>query len=218
MFTNEIIGIVNNIWPTLLLFAVIAISIRIAYLIKTKKSFVFYKEILALGFILYVLSLYYVVTYQDVSWSGSNFTFFKEIFRYEIGSKLFFKNVIGNMMMFLPYGFFIGYFLKEKKVWVPIILSLIASVTIEAIQYKIGRVFDVDDVILNVMGGIAGFYLFKFIFTIKNHLPDVLKKDIIYNILAGIVIILIIGYLFKILNVGESLWEVLVISIKQLKI
>ena len=32
-----------------------------------------------------------VVTFQDVSWSTSNFTPFKEIFRYEIGDRLFYK-------------------------------------------------------------------------------------------------------------------------------
>ena len=198
MFKTEIIGIVNNVWPTILFLTVIIISLRIAYLLRTKKEFIFYKDVLMLGFIIYILSLYYVVTYQDVSWSGSNFTFFKEIFRYELGSRLFFKNVLGNMIMFLPYGFFIGYFLKEKKVWVPILLTFIASITIEVIQYNIGRVFDVDDVLLNVMGGVVGFYLFKIIYNIKYHLPDILKKDIIYNIISIIIIMLVIGYLLMI--------------------
>lgn len=205
MFREQIIGIVNNIWPTLLLFTIIAISLRTAYLLRTKKEFVFYKEILMLAFILYILSLYYVVTYQDVSYGGSNFTFFKEISRYKFGSMLFLKNVVGNMIMFLPYGFFIGYILKEKKMWVALLLSFIASVSIEIIQYKIGRVFDVDDVLLNVLGGIIGFYIFKMIYLIKNHLPELLRKNFIYNILAIIIIILIFLYLFKILDVGVIL-------------
>ena len=35
---------------------------------------------------------------------------FKEMFRYNIGSRLFVKNVLGNMLMFLPY--FLVFILK----------------------------------------------------------------------------------------------------------
>src|SRR5699024_1806752 len=111
---------------------------------------------ITLLFIIYVLCLFYVVTFQDVSWSTSNFTPFSEMFRYEIGSRLFIKNVLGNVILFLPYGFFAAYYLKLKKPWSILGLSILVSLTIETTQLLIGRVFDIDDIILNTIGGLFG--------------------------------------------------------------
>ena len=172
MFKGTIIEIFNNVWPLLVLVTVIIVSLRVAYLVKYKPNFVFYKDMIYYAFILYILCLFYVVTFQDVSWSTSNYIPFKEMFRYNFGSHMFFKNVIGNMIMFMPYGFFIAYILKLKKVKYITLLSLLVSVTIETTQLVIGRVFDVDDIILNVIVAIIGFYTFKIIYSLKNHSPE----------------------------------------------
>ena len=105
MLRNSILEIFNQTWPMIIICTVVLSSMRIIYIIKNKSSFVFYKEIMMLLFIIYIMCIFYVVTFQDVSWSTSNFIPFKEMFRYEFGSRLFFKNVIGNMIMFMPYGF-----------------------------------------------------------------------------------------------------------------
>ena len=110
MFDITIINILENIWPMALIFTIILSTLRICYLKENNQKFILYKEVLTLGFIIYVMSLFHVVTFQDVSWSTSNFIPFKEMFRYELFSNLFFRNVIGNMLMFMPYGFFISYF------------------------------------------------------------------------------------------------------------
>lgn len=190
MFSNSIREILLDIWPSLVICLVIITSLRITYLIKYKCNFVFYKEILMLGFIMYVIALFEVVTFQDVSWSSSNFIPFKEMLRYEFGTKLFFKNVVGNMIMFIPFGFFTSYFLKLKKFYSVFILTLLTSITIETTQLLIGRVFDIDDIFLNIIGGLIGYFIFKIIYKIKF-----LKKESIYNIIISVVLILIILYL-----------------------
>ena len=131
MWETTLRNIIYNIWPMILIVTVILVSARIVYFIKSKQKIILYEELLKYSFIIYVLSLFYVVTFQDVSWSTSNFIPFKEMFRYPIFSRLFFKNVVGNMIMFLPYGFFISYFLKLDKVKTIAILSIIVSLTIE---------------------------------------------------------------------------------------
>ena len=114
-----------------------------------------------LSFIIYILCLFQVVTFtDDVTWASNNFIPFKEILRYNVTSRLFIKNVIGNMIMFLPFGFFISYYLENVKAIFNIILTLIASVAIEIVQLAIGRVFDVDDIILNVCGGLLGYFIY----------------------------------------------------------
>ena len=190
MFYNSIKEIMLDIWPSLLICCVISISLRITFLVKNKVKFVFYKEILMLGFIMYVIALFEVVTFQDVSWSSSNFILFKEMLRYEFGTKLFFKNVIGNMILFLPFGFFISYYLKCERAWLPIVLTLIASCSIETVQMLIGRVFDIDDIILNLLGGILGFSCYYLLSKFAKKLPDVLKSEMFLNIIA---IVLLIG-------------------------
>lgn len=202
MFDVTVKNILANIWPMVLIITVILSTLRISYLLKYKESFTFYGEMIKLGFIIYIISLFYVVTFQDVSWSTSNFTPFKEIFRYEIFSSMFFKNVIGNMIMFIPYGFFISWFLKLEKNKIAFVLSFIISITIETTQLIIGRVFDVDDILLNVLGGLAGYYLFRLVCYIKNKLPNYLKNELFYNIIVTIIIGFIIIYIYKILGVA----------------
>lgn len=190
MLFNSLRKIILDVWPSLIICLIIITSLRITYLIKYKVKVVFYKEILMLGFIMYVITLFEVVTFQDVSWSSSNFIPFKEMLRYEFGTKLFFKNVIGNMIMFIPFGFFTSYFLKLKKFYSIFFLTLLTSITIETTQLLIGRVFDIDDIFLNIIGGLVGYFIFKIIYKFKF-----LKKEIIYNIIISVAIILIILYL-----------------------
>lgn len=195
MFKNSIVSIFEEVWPMLLICSIIAVQLRAVYLYKNKKPLILYKELLYLISIIYIMCLFYVVTFQDVSWSTSNFTLFKEMFRYEFGTKLFFHNVIGNMLMFIPFGFLISYFLKLEKPYSIIILSFITSVTIEVTQLLIGRVFDIDDIILNVIGGLIGFLLFYILGKIEKHLPNWLKKGWIYSIIMVILIAMAIIYL-----------------------
>lgn len=199
MFRNTILNIFEDIWPMILIFSVIIISLRIVYLYNNKKRFVLYKEILSLGFILYVICLFRVVTFQDVSWSTSNFIPFKEMLRYDFGSKLFFRNVIGNMIMFIPYGFFISYILKIKKPTIAVILTFIVSFTIEFTQILIGRVFDIDDIFLNILGGFVGYIGFYLMDRLK--FKGLLQKEIFYNIIIVLILILIILYLTGVIYV-----------------
>lgn len=202
MLRQTIMEVFEDIWPMLLIFSVVLISIRVAYLYINKKDFVIYRELLSLFFILYILCLFHIVTFQDVTWSTSNFIPFKEIFRYEIGSRLFFKNVIGNIILFLPYGFFISQFVKTKKIQIITFLVFIASFTIEITQLTIGRVFDIDDIILNIIGGIIGFSLYRLTDIVREKLPKFLKNELFYNIIFLLLIIICILYLSNIFSIG----------------
>lgn len=198
MIRNTILNIALKVWPTIFLSIVILTSTRIVYLLKNKKKIILYKELLTLLFVIYVLCLFYIVTFQDVSFNNSNFVLFREMLRYDFGSKLFIKNVIGNVILFLPYGFFMTYYLKLDRLKSIFGLSLLISLTIETTQLMIGRVFDIDDIILNVIGGIVGFYIYKLMEKINVRLPLVLKKPIIYNIIMVFLLTLFLVYLIGI--------------------
>ena len=199
---NMVMDIMPDLWPVIIIITVISCSLRIAYLIKNKMKFCFYKELFTLIFILYVMCLFEVVTLQDTNYGTSNFIPFKEIFRYVFGSRLFIKNIIGNILLFLPYGYFTAYYLKSKKAMPVCVLTFIVSLTIELVQLNIGRTFDIDDVILNTCGGLIGYFIYSLINSISNKLPSALKNDEFVNFVVILVIIVIIIYMihFNILN------------------
>ncbi|MDD5888560.1 MAG: VanZ family protein [bacterium] len=186
--------VVNFTWPMILISVVVLVSLRVSYFIKYRKEkkFVFYKELLMLSFVIYIMCLFQVVTFQDDTWSANNFIPFREIMRYNVGSRLFFKNVMGNIIMFLPYGFFASYLLKNKKISVAFILTVIASFSIELVQMMIGRVFDVDDIILNVCGGCLGFLIYYLIDKLWYKLPKVLRRESVLNIFSVIILVLVV--------------------------
>ncbi len=176
-------------WPMVVISVIIATSLRIVYLINTKRKIVLYEEILMLAFIVYVLLLFQAVTFQDVSWSTHNYIPFKEIFRYNFGSYLFYKNILGNVLLFLPFGFFATKYTKTNKALVVVILSVIASLSIEVTQLIIGRVFDIDDILLNVIGALVGYFVYKIARFLYDKLPLKCKSDIVLDIVT----ILLVG-------------------------
>ncbi len=202
MFRNMVMNILELVWPSLLICSVIFISLRLTWLIKNKRVVNFHNELMMFLFGIYILCIFYVVTFQDVDWSTSNFIPFKEIFRYDVGSRLFFKNVIGNMIMFMPYGLFIAYFVRVKKISLLLLLSFILSFTIEVTQLFIGRVFDVDDIMLNLIGSLIGFLLYRMIDKVEDKLPRILRNNLFYSIVVLISIIIFVLYLMNIISIG----------------
>ena len=202
---DVMLEILPSIWPMLVIILVILVTLRIAYLIKSKKKLVLYQELLMLVFIIYILCLFHVVTFQDVNYGNNNFIPFKEIFRYNIGTSKFIKNILGNIIMFVPYGFFASYYLKNRKVSTVIILSLIISFTIEFVQLYIGRVFDIDDVILNIIGAIIGYIIYISLNKISYKLPKFIRSDMFLNVLVILIIVAMIFYGF---NINIFSWHI----------
>ena len=200
---NEFYTIIEGIWPMLVIFIVVLSTIRIFYLIEKGERFVLYREFFSLAFIIYILLLFGLVTNTDVQGVSNNFMPFREILRYKIGSKYFLWNVVGNIMIFIPFGFIVSLILDSPKVNKPLIITFITSLTIELVQMFIGRSFDIDDIILNCIGGIVGWLLFIGLTAIKKHLPRFLQRDLVYNILTAILIAIIIISLF-------NWWEIFV--------
>lgn len=192
--------ILSMTWPVVFISMIVLVSLRITYIFKNKKEFKLYDEIMMFFFVFYVLILFQIVTSNDASFgSGSNFIPFKEIFRYEAFSRLFYRNVIGNVLLFLPYGYFVSKFITSKSFFMTLFLILLASVSIECTQLAIGRVFDVDDIILNLIGGLSGYYLQLFFGKIYERLPKLVKSESFLNILFSLLLIIFIIFLIVLL-------------------
>ena len=185
-------NVIPSIWPLVLFISVVFISIRGAYIFKGSRKVVIYKEILSLIFIIYILCLYHVLTRDNTGYSGINLVPFKEMFRYTFGSDKFIKNILGNIILFIPFGFFTSYYLNTKKALTPTLITLIVSLCAEGIQYYIGRIFDVDDILLNTFGGFLGYLLFVAFSAIRTKLPNFMKSDGFLNFVVILIIIIII--------------------------
>ncbi len=88
------------------------------------------------------------------------FTEIKRFFKYRdlISVESFLLNMFGNVIGFMPFGFFIPILSSKKKFWSIFCLSFELTLTIETIQLlsKVG-IFDVDDLLLNTLGGVLGY-------------------------------------------------------------
>lgn len=202
MIKSTFFEVLNTTWPTLVIFLTIIILLRVFTILNTSKKFVLHEEILLLLFITYILFLFELVTSRDVYMNGTNLVPFREMFRYPVGSENFNRQVIGNILLFMPFGFFATYYTKIKKISSISFMSLLVSLTIEVVQKYIGRSFDVDDIILNVVGGILGFLVYIGLDAIRKKLPSIFQKDGFYNFLSILLVIIIGLYLFGIISFG----------------
>lgn len=201
MVRNAITNIITTAWPTLVIFLVILILLRVFYLKQNKKKFILHEELTLLIFVTYILLLFELVTSRESGTHSTNFMPFREIFRYDFGTEGFYKQVIGNILLFIPFGFFATGYSSLTKIRHAFLITFLTSVTIETVQFFIGRSFDVDDIILNVLGGILGFLLYIGFEAIKKKLPKVLQKDLFYNILSLCLIVFLILYFLKIYGI-----------------
>ena len=198
---STIKGVMEFTWPMVIICVLTLSSIRITDIVKNKKPFVLYKEIFLLFFLIYILCLFQIVTFEDQSLfiSGNNLVPFKEIMRYKVGSRLFIKNVIGNVVMFIPYGIFASLYAKLDKPFHALCLVFFASVTVETTQLLIGRVFDIDDIILNVIGGLIGYGIYRLIDMIGDSIPKVFKSNWFLNCVSVILLGVFILYIWMVM-------------------
>lgn len=195
MIPEKVYDIVLNLVPMIILFTIVMASVRIISYFYAKEKIIFYKELKTLIYIIYTFALFKLITTTDFNSYSNNFILFREIMRYDLSSPLFFRNVIGNILLFVPFGYLITDMIMEKakktNIYITLFIILVTSLTTEIIQMFIGRSFDIDDIFLNFIGGILGFCLYKLIHLIMKKLPPKLTN----NYIKGIVYLsMIIGF------------------------
>ena len=124
-------------------------------------------------FVLYIIFVFYFLLISEIyGRTGEmkdyhyNLVLFQEIkrfwnYREQLGIFATATNLLGNVLIFLPFGFFMAMASKYRSFLSTLIYSFALSLTIELSQLfmKVGC-FDVDDLLLNSIGGILGFITF----------------------------------------------------------
>ena len=124
-------------------------------------------------FLLYVVFLIYFLFLAE--WYGRtgiseeyryNLELFREIkrfiiYREQLGAFAVFANLAGNILIFVPYGFFISVASRERGFFKTLFFSMGLSLCVEIIQLftRVGS-FDVDDILLNTIGGVLWYIIF----------------------------------------------------------
>lgn len=106
------------------------------------------------------------------SLSCSNFIPFKSVIDYLLNQEnlaigIIKDNVLGNIGAFIPFGFLISLIFNNRiRVKNTLIATFLLSLIIEGLQLitNLG-IFDIDDLILNTLGGVIGFLIYR---SIKN--------------------------------------------------
>lgn len=72
-------------------------------------------------------------------------------------------NLIGNIAAFMPMGFLLPIVFKRLNTFLRICTAVLsASIFIEVVQFLAGvGASDIDDVILNMLGGIMGYWIYR---------------------------------------------------------
>lgn len=138
-----------------------------------------HKAVMKLLFIIYMCVLVYVVFFAEAMGRTSqdgyvyNLTPLKEIKRFmkyiwdnDALGRAARLNIFGNIIAFIPFGIYLPYTSESKLGFISTVLYTFSlSLTIELVQLitKVGSC-DVDDIILNALGGVIG-YILWYIYT-----------------------------------------------------
>ena len=133
-------------------------------------------------FIAYLLALIYFMFFSDfygrtqvMTEYHYNLRPFREILRFiryreTIGSVRVMLNLAGNVLGFIPFGFFVPMHFRKTRKWnIVLLLSMEFSIVIEVLQLllKVGSC-DVDDVLLNTLGGVLGYFCYFLVQQIRR--------------------------------------------------
>lgn len=138
-----------------------------------KKNYgTFHNILLYSVFLLYITLLLTLLFMKRHSFRSYNFIPFHSIMDYLFNDNIIvrsfsFSNIMGNIILFVPLGGYITLFNNDKGLRKNLLWVFIISVSAEIIQYVLMvGVADVDDVILNCLGGLIGIIVYRFLLAI----------------------------------------------------
>ena len=170
-------------------------------------------------FLYFIFSCYILLLFKILIWSrfsilelldrqwilfrSVNLIPFDSINQYMSGNtdtirRLAFGNVIGNIVIFIPLGLYLPLFKKDKRVLVNFMCIFIVSLVVEILQGLLGiGVSDIDDIILNSLGGGIGILGYKFIALILRNETKVNTVITILSTIIGLPVILYLLFMVR---------------------
>ncbi|HZG72703.1 MAG TPA: VanZ family protein [Chondromyces sp.] len=125
------------------------------------------RKLLAGVFLLYLGVLIFVtlIRENDHVYGQANFNLLStiQLMWNSNNPSLLIMNVLGNIVLFMPLGFFLSLLLKRWDGPLKMLMiGVVCSSFIEIIQHTAtNRVFDVDDILLNTFGTVMGWVVYR---------------------------------------------------------
>ena len=157
--------------------SIIILIIEVVKFIKRNKEekFLSFREFIRLAFKFYILMVIIVTLFPFVigGYIGEPsmnivpvFNTIKDIYEVPIGMESYMvgfwiKNILGNILLLLPLGIFLPMCFKRlRRFKSTVITCALVSLSIDFGNF---RSCDIDDIILNTLGGMIGFIIYKVI-------------------------------------------------------
>lgn len=144
--------------------------------LKLSKTF-FIKKIIVCLFIIYIIALFKIILFKEIPLTdifksyrkmrSINLIPFKSIFEFiaisgQGDAFTSVANVLGNLIVFVPLGYLVPSIFKRcSKIINVVVVTAGLSLSFEVCQYVLGiGSSDIDDVILNTLGGLIGYAIY----------------------------------------------------------
>ncbi len=149
-------------------------------------------------FAFYIVILFALLFMKRHSFSSINVVPFRSIISYLSDGNIVLhsfalSNVLGNIVLFIPLGVYLTLFNSDKRLYKNVLWIILIGLSVEIIQYifKIG-VTDIDDVILNGLGGFIGIAAYRILLLLFKDVSKVRYAVEIIAPITGIVCFLIL--------------------------
>jgi hypothetical protein len=191
LFTgNSVINQFIQVIPITLLVGLLYIIFRFLKLKKSNGDINYKKESLYLIFVCYIVGLFNLVlvprNFWDIIWYNIfynfnenpfagifdfSYNFIPTIYKIIIGEYTIDSwgktMIVGNLLMFIPMGILLSLCLKSISRKDMFKYALLIPLAIEVIQLVVGRSFDIDDLVMNFLGIVIGYYIVELVKKLK---------------------------------------------------
>lgn len=176
--------------PITLLVGLLYIIFRFLKLKKNNSDINYKKEILYLIFVCYIAGLFNLVLVPRNFWNtiwynifynlnenpfegifDFSYNFIPTIYKiiigeYTLGSWVK-TMIVGNLLMFIPMGILLSLCFKNINKKNMFKYAILIPLTIEVLQLVVGRSFDIDDLVMNFLGIVIGYYIVELVKKLK---------------------------------------------------
>lgn len=183
LFTgNSVINQFIQVIPITLLVGLLYIIFRFLKLKKSNRDINYKKESLYLIFVCYIVGLFNLVlvpiNFWDIIWYNIfynfnenpfagifdfSYNFIPTIYKIIIGEHTLDSwgkaMIVGNFLMFIPMGIFLPLCFKNINKKNIFKYAVLIPFAIEVLQLVAGRSFDIDDLVMNFLGIVIGYYI-----------------------------------------------------------
>lgn len=191
LFTgNSVINQFIQVIPITLLVGLLYIIFRFLKLKKNNSDINYKREILYLIFICYIVGLFNLVlvpiNFWDIIWYNIfynfnenpfagifdfSYNFIPTIYKIIIGEYTLDSwakaMIVGNFLMFIPMGILLSLCFENVNKKNIFKYAVLIPLAIEVLQLVVGRSFDIDDLLMNFLGIVIGFFIVELVKKLK---------------------------------------------------